>query len=361
MRSGTVVVACAILVGAAACGGPAQSPMPGTPGSTTPAVTPARSSSGPIDATPTAAGSSALPAFADGEPLLLYSLRTDLGGGVFVMRPDGSGRTQLATDTAPGIYKAPDWSPDGKHVAFIEENAGQVLIAHLDGSATEVLDVCRAGVCDNVAWSPDGTRLAFTRYELTEGVEAPSASEIQVLTLATGAVTTAVRLERPLLADAARWSPDGSQLVIQVDRMDDEAYETGAAIAIVDATGSDPRYIVDFEVFAGEPDWSWATSEIAYSVGLLGLQRTPPDDSVAFDLFAIRPDGTGARQVTNLADGGRLLAPRWTPDGRSLLAKQFDHMAGGGRLVDATTGSVEPFVTGLEETRPLLRPMSATP
>lgn len=350
----TFAVGALLLV--ASCGGSTPSPTPVTSVPFTAAPPTSGVSSSPTSVPSEGAG---LPTFADAEPLLLFSLRTDLGGGVFVMRPDGTGRQQLATDTAPGTYKAPDWSPDGKRVAFIEENAGQILIAHLDGSPTEVLEACRTGYCDNVAWSPDGTRLAFTRLETTEGGNGPSASEIQVLTLATGAVSTAVRLERPLLADIARWSPDGTQLVIQVDRMDEEAFETGAAIAIVDAAGGEPRYLVDFEVFAGDPDWSWATGEISYSVGLLGLQRNPPDDAVAFDLFAIRPDGTGARQVTRLTNGGRLHAPRWTPDGLSLLAKQFDHMAGGGRLVDAMTGEVEPFVTGLDETRPLVRPVAA--
>lgn len=354
-RSASTFVSCALLM-VAACGGSTPSPAPVTSAPFT-----AAPPTSEVSRTPTSApsGVAGLPKFADDEPLLLFSLRTDLGGGVFVMRPDGTGRQQLATDTAPGIYKAPDWSPDGKDVAFIEENVGQILIAHLDGSPTEILEACRTGVCDNVAWSPDGTRLAFTRLETTEGVDGPSASEIQVLTLATGAVTTAVRLERPLLADVARWSPDGSQLVIQVDRMDEAAYETGAAIAIVDAAGGEPQYLVDFEVFAGNADWSWATGEIVYEVGLLGLQRTPPDDSVAFDLFAIQPDGSGARQVTHLANGGRLHSPRWTRDGLSILAKQFDHMAGGGRLVDAVTGTVEPFMTGLNETRPLIRPVAA--
>jgi Tol biopolymer transport system component len=181
---------------------------------------------GARNASPTPTEPAALPSFAADERLLLFALRTDLGGGVFVMRPDGSGRRQLATDAMPGIYRSPDWSPDGQRVAFVEENAGQILIAHLDGSPTEVLEACRNRVCDDPAWSPDGTRIAFTSNEITEGIDAPTASEILVLTLATGAVASAVRLERPLLAQAARWSPDGTKLVIQVDRLDDEAYET---------------------------------------------------------------------------------------------------------------------------------------
>lgn len=351
-RPSSRVAGSILLALVAGCGGVAPTGAPGTPSATTPAAT---SAAQPSNA-PSAAASTALPVYAPGEPLLLFSLRTDLGGGIWVSAPDGSGRRRLGTDGPPGIHKAPEWSPDGRHVVFVEEQAGMLLVAHLDGAPTDVLEACRSGVCDNPAWSPDGGRIAFTRLESAPGVEGPSASRIEILDVASGAVTTAIRLERPLLADAARWSPDGTELVVQVDRMDEGAFETGAAIAIVPAGGGEPRYLTDFEAFAGAPDWSWATNEIAYAVDLQDLQRTPPAESTTFDLFAIRPDGTGTRRITSLPTGGRLHSPRWTPDGRGIVAKQFDHGAGGSRLVDPATGLVEPFRFGLEETRPLVRP-----
>lgn len=339
----------AALASITACGG-----VPATPGATVGAtVSPDPTSSASPAPSPAA---SALPGFADDEPLLLFALRTDLGGGIFVSAADGSDRRQLATDVLPGVHKAPDWSPDGQHFVFVDETVGSLLIGHLDGSPTDVIETCLEGVCDHPAWAPDGTRLAFTRYEITDGVTAPSASRIDVLTLETGTVETAIRLERPLLADSPRWSPDGSELVIQVDRMDAEAFETGAAIAVVPAAGGKPRYLTSFETFAGSPDWSRTSHEIVYAVDLQDLQRTSPGDDVAFDLFTVRSDGTGERRITSLPNGGRLHSPRWTPGGATLIAKQFDHMAGGSRLVDPATGAVEPFVFGLDETRPIPRP-----
>jgi Tol biopolymer transport system component len=356
-RIGAFLIAAAFVSGA--CGGAA----PATPAASAPTPTvdasPSAEPAASVSTSSSAPAPTGLPTFADDEPLLVFALRTDLGGGIFVMRPDGTGRQQLATDAAPGLYRSPAWSPDGRRVAFVEENAGKILIAHLDGSPTELLDACRERVCDDPAWSPDGTRIAFTVNESTEGVVAPSASSIMVVTLASGAVEPAVRLERPLLAQAARWSPDGEELVIQVDRMDDEADETGAAIATVPASGGEPRYLTEFDVFAGSPDWGWTSNEIVYDLSLAGLQRTPPDESVGWELFGIKPDGSGLRQITSLGGGARLLAPRWTPDGRTIVAKQYDHNAGGGRLVDPGTGAVTPWVTGLEEARPLVRPLPA--
>jgi len=302
-----------------------------------------------------------LPAFGQDEPLVMFALRTDLGGGIFVMHLDGTNRLQLATDVLPGVHKAPDWSPDGQHVVFVDEQVSGLRIAHLDGSPTDVVEACRNLACDDPAWSPDGTRIAFTVNESKEGIEAPSASSIMVLTLATGEVQPVVRLERPILAQAARWSPDGSQLVIQVDQMDDEAFETGAAIAVVPLAGGEPRYLTAFDVFAGSPDWGWTRDEIVYAVDLAGFQRTPPGDDIAWELFAVKPDGTGLRQITTLGAGGRLHAPRWAPSGASIIAKQYDHNAGGGRLVEPVTGDVTAFLTGLEEARPLMRPAVTAP
>jgi Tol biopolymer transport system component len=179
---------------------------------------------------------------------------------------------------------------------------------------------------------------------------------VYLLDLASGGVSTVLRLERPLVADAPRWSPDGRRLAVQVEQMDDEGFDTGAAIAIVDVAGGEPRYITDLEAFASAPDWSWVRDELVYSVELAVLQRTLVPGQETSNLFAILPDGSGGKQITNVRTGERLLAPRWTPDGTGIIAKQFDHESGGGRRVDPATGEVEAFVTDLEVTRPLVRP-----
>jgi Tol biopolymer transport system component len=327
--------------------------------STNLATKPTTPTSTPI-AAPTGA---ALPTFAPDAPLILYALRTDIGGGIYVMEPDGTDARQLATDILPGVHKAPDWSADGGSVVFVDQTTEQLWIAHLDGSPTERVPGCDDDICDNPAWSPDGTRIAYVRIEEERGLDGPASIGIELVDLATGEVLPVVRLERPLLADGPRWSPDGSQIVFQVDQLDDDAYETGAAIAIVAAAGGEPRYLTGFEQFASAPDWGWVTDEIVFSVELRGLKLVPDPNDEPWNLHGVRPDGSGQRRITDLPDGGRLLAPRWSPGGSLLIAKEFElaTMTGGGRRIDPATGEVERFVTGLDETRPLIRPVPGAP
>lgn len=331
-----------------------------TPGATIapPSVGPSPSPDPTIPATPSTSASVGLPQFASDEPLILVARVTGAGGGIFVMRPDGTGVTQLATDVLPGVHKHPDWSPDGQSVVFVDDSSERVWIARLDGSPSATVSACDVPGCDYPAWSPDGTRIAFSRYETNDGLEGPAAVGVYILELATGEVTPVLRLERPLLADAPRWSPDGTELVIQVDQMDDQAYETGAAIAIVSAAGGEPHYLTDFASFAGGPDWGWMTNEIVFSEALRGYKRTPGVDDATWDLFAVHPDGTGLRQITDQPDGQRLVAVRWTPDGRALLSKRFDDAGGGGRIVDPVSGAVTPYLTDAYFTIPLPRPVA---
>lgn len=269
------------------------------------------------------------------EPWILYERFVQLGGGLYAMRPDGSDDHQVVTNVS-GVLKEPDWSPDGTQVVFTDNTTETIWIAGIDGSSPRALP-CSVGGCSKPAWLPDGKRIAYSRAEA--GTNGPAAVSVEILDLATGKVSTVTRLERPLLADVPRWSPDGTQLVIGVDQMDAAGNETGSAIAVVPATGGELRYLTAFDQFGYQPSWSPTGDEIVFSTQTKEFRRPQQTGDDTWDLYAVKPDGTGLRQVTRSAAGVRLWFPSWSPDGTRILAA--DQRSRTVLFIDPATGALE--------------------
>jgi Tol biopolymer transport system component len=77
---------------------------------------------------------------------------------IWVMNPDGSGRTRLPVHEAI----SPTWSQDGRRIAYYTETG--VFIANSDG--TGIVKVAPEGYVDP-SWSPDGRWLAVTGWTVT--------------------------------------------------------------------------------------------------------------------------------------------------------------------------------------------------
>jgi Tol biopolymer transport system component len=79
------------------------------------------------------------------------------GGVIYSIRPDGSDRRQLTTDTRS---HSPRWSPNGRLIAF--HRAGDIWVMRADGSAAHQVTSGPANDI-NPSWSPDGGQLVFSR------------------------------------------------------------------------------------------------------------------------------------------------------------------------------------------------------
>lgn len=78
-------------------------------------------------------------------------------GFIYSIRPDGSDRQQLTTDTRS---RSPHWSPDGRSIAF--HRAGDIWVMKPDGSSARRVTTGPAHDF-SPSWSPDGRRLVFSR------------------------------------------------------------------------------------------------------------------------------------------------------------------------------------------------------
>ena len=148
------------------------------------------------------------------------------------------------------------------------------------------------------AWSPDRCRIAFTRFTGTE--------EQDIYLMAADGNSI-----RRLTTDPARdmfpdWSPDGKQIVFV-------SYRDGGIrnLFVMNADGSDQRQLTKNKGGYSQWDqWSPTGDEIAFTYNPGGNQGT--------SIYAIKPDGSGQRQVAAPPGGLGDQEPAWSPDGEKI-------------------------------------------
>lgn len=139
---------------------------------------------------------------------------------IWVMEADGSRVTRVVGK--PGEGRHPRWSPDGHRLAFISRRRGWSQIWLVDAPVPrrgrpaavprppEPTVLTEAGVdVDSFVWSPDGRRLAVMAHRLPEPSET---SQIALVDVASGA--TEVVAGETSMDVGARWLPDGSLLYV---------------------------------------------------------------------------------------------------------------------------------------------------
>jgi Tol biopolymer transport system component len=151
------------------------------------------------------------------------------GGGAVYLIDVESGEHSVLVPQPAGVGTVDnidiDWSPDGAHLAITYEDTSQriggsfrqaLYLASADGSDTRLVDGNVAagswpdwhpGLSVGTAWSPDGTRLAYTTFSRTH-------DQFQVWTVSVDATAPALIASRCCVSDGGGlvWSPDGSQI-----------------------------------------------------------------------------------------------------------------------------------------------------
>ncbi len=257
---------------------------------------------------------------------------------VYVVEPDGTLRqvTGLSRDSAGA--STPEWSPDGRQLAFGPPKNGAGLlfdvgVVNADGTGERVL-----GQGANPHWSPDGTRLLFV--EVDDVTSEPHS--IYVADVAGGTVTEVAR------GDDARWLPDGTRIVFQrnVDGVvsavigpatGGEAIELAHDAAVAWSEGGDLLVVRDGAIWLADADGS---HQRRLSAGFDPVW-SPDGDLIAFSsgfsdegvpLLSVM-DATGSVRWENVP-GAR---PSWSPDGSRLAV--VDHQRTSVVVLDAATGA----------------------
>jgi TolB protein len=216
---------------------------------------------------------------------------------LYIVDYDGFNTRRVTVNGSLNIL--PNWSPDGKSLAYVSYRQGNPVIflaSIFEGKSTPNLTgEPKDGQAFAPALSPDGTKIAFASNRggnLDIWVANANGSQPRRLTSSTASDT------------APAWSPTGQEIAFTSSR-------TGTPqVWIMDSEGLNPRRLTTIGGYNDAAAWnpSKQYSEIAYTSRL---------EAGGFDIAVI---DLATRQVRQITLGrGSCEYPSWAPNGRHLV------------------------------------------
>ena len=221
-------------------------------------------------------------------------------GNLWIVDSDGANHRPLLSGREN--YSQPRWSPDGTRIAYVSgrEGSPQLYVRWMDSGQTALVTNLRKAPRD-IAWSPDGSALAFS-------MQVPAATEPYA--------------KPPKKPEGAEWAEPVKVIDQVFYRADGSGYlEPGYShIFVVPAVGGTPRQLTDGDWHHRGPlSWTPEGSAIVFSANRQPDWEYDPRESEIYRVALATGDIV---QLTNR--DGPDNAPAVSPDGRLIAYVGFD-------------------------------------
>lgn len=294
----------------------------------------------PGDARPTTPGSNGL---------IVYAKLVGGGYQLFTARADGSRETRITQ--LKGSATEPDWSPDGRKIVFqLELPAGagcHVQLVNADGSGLVDLTGDRNGCEGQPAFTADGRRIVFGRYDDKLQFESIWSMNLR------GGDRRPITPRKGFGPVDPNVSPNG-KWVTYVHGKKDPAL-TG--LFAVRPNGSRLHQVVPHSWgVALKHDWSPDGKLILLT---RNAHHARPRESA--NLVTIRPDGSGTKQLTAFEGGtDNAFAGSFSPDGKRIVFRLEKNGKYALAVIDRDGGNLR-LLTKLSAARPRFIDWGARP
>lgn len=228
----------------------------------------------------------------DGQPFPAPNLRIRPAADLVIRKPDGTEQVISAGDVRPGAIAA---SPDGSRIVFTADpdwrdelryESPDLWIAAADGKVTRLTD--DGNVYSAPEFSPDGKWIAFVRDPGTDLIISEKRnhggpSDLYVMPADSSGQAINLTARWDLEPDDPRWAPDGRHIYFTAAiGGESHLFRTSVPDGHVSQVTSGPRRLNGITI-------DRAFTRIAYTVG---VHDSPPD------VYTARIDGSDERRLT---------------------------------------------------------------